>query len=290
MELLPLWRSKQSEFFQYVVKELCTARVHAHGRVRVIRLHRKQVHRDGPRTHAVFVLAQRVCHPVHAERKVLAALVEVYADVLGRILGRRGALDADVAVRQHEVILLAERGIEVYVGLEVRLLVVLGIHVIQFVGPHDAQHTLAFGTYLVDVHASGIPQNVVLFVQFNHTAGGIRIHNAVFKFLVIGYGTAVYAYVAHLDVRFRTVDDNVLRHVLGEVERGVVDVGPCPVAVHIDVHQTVFVTCGYDKGYLYPLVGDVVRTQFDFTGNKFVILIGIIHRLSRLETRVLGRD
>ena len=107
---------------------------------------------------------------------------------------------ADIAVAQDEVILLAERTVEIHVGNEVRLLVVSLIYLVKAALAHDTHHALAFGTQFVYIDIPRLSDDVVLFPYTHHAIRTARIDHAIFQHLVIGKGTIVDAYVPHLKV------------------------------------------------------------------------------------------
>ena len=199
-------------------------------------------------------------------------------------------MNTDIAVRQHKIILLAVWRIEVYRCREVRLLVVLCVNIIEHVCAHDAQHALAFGSYLVNIHTARFSENVVLVIQRHHRLACVCIDGAVIEFFIIGQSTVVYADILHLHIRIGAVNGDVLRIVLRKVERGVVDVRSRSIAVHVKVHQSIVVLCGYGKRNLYPLVRREVCAELDFTGNLFIVLIGVRNALPCLEARFLRCD
>ena len=227
---------------------------------------------------------------VAAHQELFAALGAVDADVLTRVFRGRCSLDADVAVRQDEVVFRAQRRVVVDIGQEVRLLVVLGIDVIELVRPHDAQHALPLREQAVHVHIAGVAQDVVLLVELHHRVGILRVHHRVLQLLVVTEGTAVDPDGTQFHVGARAVHRDLLRSLLLEAERGVVDIGTRAVAVHVELHQTVLRGRAHRQSHLHHVTVGVVGGELHVTRYQLAVLVGIGHRLARTETRLLRGD
>ncbi len=225
-----------------------------------------------------------------AHRELLAPLGAVDAEVLARVLRGARALDADVAVREDEVVFPAEGRVIVDVGQEVGLLVVLGVHVVQFVLPHDAQHALPLREQLVQVDIARVPEDVVLLVQRHHGVGAVGVHHRVLQFFVVAERTVIDADTAYLHVGAGAVDGDCPRGVLLEVEGGVVEVGTGAVAVDVELHQPVLRRRAYHQGDLHLLAVGIVRGKFYLARHLLVLLVGVGHGLARAEAGLLRGD
>ena len=119
---MPLRRSEQSEFLHHVVEQLRAACVEGHRGIGIVGLAAYDRHGNRAGTHDIFVAGQYVlaCHRQH-----LAPLREIDADVLRRIFRGGSTLYSDVAVGEYEVIVAAERRVEVHVGEKVGLLLLV---------------------------------------------------------------------------------------------------------------------------------------------------------------------
>ena len=285
--LVTLRRREKPQLLHHVVEQLRTARVQRHGRVGVVGLAAEQVHRDRAGAHRVLVPRADV---VTAHQELFAPLGAVDADVLTRVLRRARPLDADVAVRQNEVVFRAQGRVIVDVGQEVRLLVVLGIDVVELVLANDAQHALSLREQAVHVHVTGVAQDVVLLVELHHRVGVIRVHHRVLQLLVVSEGPAVDPDGTQFHVGARAVDGNLLRRLLLKAERGVVDIGTRAVAVHVELHQTVLRGRAHRQRHLHHVTVGVVGGELHVTRYQLVVLVGIGHRLARAETRLLCGD
>ena len=286
--LVTLRRGEKPHLLQHVVEQFGTACVQRHGRVGIITLQTDQVHGDATGTDGIFLF--RLLLAANGEAKVRAALADIDTDVLARIFRGTGTLNTDITVTEHEVVFGSERGVIEDIRRKVRLLVVLGIHVIELVLAHDTQHPLAFGTQLVHIHSVGITQDIVLLVQRDHLLTVRTVHHPVLQFLVVTQPTGIDTHALYLHVRPGAVNGDIFRIVLAEAEGVVVDVGTGTVAVHIKLHQTALIAGTHHEGHLDPPVFHIIRAQLDLTLHQLVVLVGIGHFLTGLETRFRGGD
>lgn len=225
-----------------------------------------------------------------AHRKKLAPLGAVDAEVFAGVFRGARALDTNVAVRENEVVFPSEGRVVIDVGQEVGLLVVLGVHVIQPILTHDAQHALPLCEQLVQVHVARVPEDVVLLVQCHHRVRAVGVHHRVLQFLVVAEGTAVDADAPYLHVRPGAVYGYLLRGVLLEIERRIINIRAGAVAVDVELHQPVLRRRAYHQGDLHLLPVGVVRGKFYLARHLLVVLVGVGHGLPRAEARLLRGD
>ena len=214
----------------------------------------------------------------------------VDADVLARVFRGTGTLDADVAVTEDKIVLLAERGPEIDVGDEVGLLVVRLVHLVKAALANDTHHALTLGAQLVDVNVAAAAQDVVLLVKAYHVVAAVGVHHAVVQDLVVTQGAVVDADVLQLHVGGRAVNGDARRGVLAEVVAVVVDVSAGTVAVHVKFHQAAVATTADDKGDFKPLLGGELRPDLDFTARVLAVLVRIVQDGAGLDARLFARD
>ena len=285
--LVPLRRGQKPQLLHHVVEQLGAAGIQGHGGVGIVALAAEQIHGNSTGAHGVLVPRADV---LTAHRKKFAPLGAIDADVLARVFRRARALDTDVAAGEDEVIFPSEGRVIVDVSQEVSLLVVLGIHVIQFVLTHDAQHALPLREQLVQVDIARVPEDVVLLVQRHHGVGAVGIHHRVLQLLVVAERAVIDADAAYLHVGTCAVEGDFLRGVLLEVERGVIEVRAGAVAVDVELHQPVLRRRAYHQGDLHLLTVSVVRGKFYLPRHLLVVLVGVGHGLPRAEARLLRGD
>ena len=146
-------------------------------------------------------------------RAILLATAHVDAVVLARVCRGGCTLNAETALFDDEVILLAVWRVEVDVNRYLELLVVGLIEQVDVA--HNAHHTLALRTEFVDVNVGAlVVHHGVALEQHHHLVAGLAVDDVVGELLVIGDGTVIYAKIAKLHVGIVREDTDVGRGIL----------------------------------------------------------------------------
>ena len=284
--LVALRRCQKPKLLHHFVEQLRTTGVEAHRRIAVIALTAQQTHGDAAGSQGIGFLLHRLTVYLHAEAS--ASLRQIDADILARIFRRARALNADVAVVKHKVILLAERTVEIDVGQEVDLLVVCLVHLVKAAFPHNAHHALALGPEFVNVHVACLTDDVILAPQLHHLISRGGIHHAVLQLLVVSQRTVIDAYVSHFKVGSVAVQRDAYWRVLLEVVAAVIDVGTGTVAVHVEFHQPPVGTLADDECHLQPDVRGELRAYLYLAARVLAVLVGVVQDGAGLDARLHG--